>query len=74
MRAGVYAVLALSPSFALSAHLARSFFRSALSPAFGSAPDAPRGTLDVSAGVEPLAGKFDAELGKYRLLLLLSPA
>ncbi len=36
--------------------------------------DAPRGAIDLRAGVEPLAKQFDAEKGQHRLLVLLSPA
>ena len=36
--------------------------------------DAPPGTVDLRAGVEPLARQFDAGRGQHRLLLLLSPA
>ncbi len=36
--------------------------------------DAPPGATDLSAGVEPLAVQFDAEKGRQRLLVLLSPA
>ena len=36
--------------------------------------DAPSGSIDLRAGVEPLAKQFDAERGQHRLLVLLSPA
>ncbi len=36
--------------------------------------DAPPGAVDLRAGVEPLAERFDAEKGQHRLLVLLSPA
>ena len=36
--------------------------------------DAPPGAINLQAGVEPLATQFDAEKGKRRLLVLLSPA
>ncbi len=36
--------------------------------------DAPLGAIDLRAGLEPLAKQFDAEKGRHRLLLLLSPA
>ena len=36
--------------------------------------DAPSGAKDLRAGVEPLAQQFDAEKGRHRLLVLLSPA
>ena len=36
--------------------------------------DAPPGTLELRAGVEPLARQFDAGRGQHRLLVLLSPA
>ncbi len=40
----------------------------------GGAIDAPPGTTDLRAGLEPLAVQFDAEKGQHRLLVLLSPA
>ncbi len=36
--------------------------------------DAPVGSTDLRAGLEPLAEQFDSEKGRHRLLLLLSPA
>ncbi len=36
--------------------------------------DAPPGAEDLRGGLEPLAQNFDAEKGRHRLLLLLSPA
>ncbi len=39
-----------------------------------AAIDAPPGTIDLRAGLEPLIKDFDAETGKHRLLVLLSPA
>ena len=36
--------------------------------------DAPPGATDLREGIEPLAERFDAEKGRHRLLLLLSPA
>ena len=36
--------------------------------------DAPPGTADLRAGVEPLATQFDSQRGQHRLLVLLSPA
>ncbi len=36
--------------------------------------DAPPGAEDLRDGLEPLSERFDAEQGRHRLLLLLSPA
>ena len=36
--------------------------------------DAPQGATDLRVGLEPLAKQFDSEVGRHRLLLLLSPA
>ncbi len=36
--------------------------------------DAPPGAEDLRNGLEPLSERFDAEKGRHRLLLLLSPA
>ena len=36
--------------------------------------DPPPGAEDLRDGLEPLAERFDAEQGRHRLLLLLSPA
>ncbi len=35
---------------------------------------APPGAEDLRGGLEPLSERFDAEQGRHRLLLLLSPA
>ena len=53
--------------------LAAGLFVALLASASG-AIDAPPGATDLSAGVEPLAVQFDAEKGRQRLLVLLSPA
>ncbi len=36
--------------------------------------DPPPGAEDLRDGLEPLSERFDAEQGRHRLLLLLSPA
>ncbi len=36
--------------------------------------DAPPDAIDLRAGLEPLTVQFDAERGRHRLLVLLSPA
>ncbi len=38
------------------------------------AMDPPPGAEDLRDGLEPLSERFDAEQGRHRLLLLLSPA
>ncbi len=53
--------------------LAAGLFVVLLASASG-AIDAPPGAVDLRAGVEPLAAQFDAEKGRHRLLVLLSPA
>ena len=53
----------------LAAGLAVTFLATA-----SGAIDAPPDAIDLRAGVDPLAVRFDAERGKHRLLVLLSPA
>ncbi len=55
--------------FALAATLVAALLASP-----SGAIDAPLGSTDLRAGLEPLAEQFDSEKGRHRLLLLLSPA
>ncbi len=49
-------------------------FLATLISSTSAAIDAPPGATDLRAGLEPLANHFDSEMGRNRLLLLLSPA